>query len=142
MNELKAFTLRVYALIRHESNVLISHENYQGRSFVKFPGGGVQLGEGLVEALRRELEEEMGQELVNHDLLYCTESFQQSSFHPDQQVIAVYYLVEVNNAEKIKTGIEEGAKESFVWVNESDLHTDILTFESDKAALQKYLSAI
>ncbi|RZK13557.1 MAG: NUDIX hydrolase, partial [Flavobacterium sp.] len=49
------FNVRVYGvLINHDNQVLISDEQSGGRTFSKFPGGGLELGEGLIDALKRE----------------------------------------------------------------------------------------
>ena len=58
------FNVRVYGLLINESNeVLLSDEREYGMEFTKFPGGGVELGEGLIEALKREYMEECSAEI-------------------------------------------------------------------------------
>ena len=54
------FNLRVYGLLINELNqVLISDENRNGFAFTKFPGGGMEFGEGFKETLIREFQEEL-----------------------------------------------------------------------------------
>ena len=46
------FNLRVYALILNESNhILVSDECRFGHFFTKFPGGGIEANEGVLDAL-------------------------------------------------------------------------------------------
>jgi ADP-ribose pyrophosphatase YjhB (NUDIX family) len=59
------FNIRVYALIldRQEKNILISDERVAGLEFSKFPGGGLEFGEGVMDCIHREAIEELGQEI-------------------------------------------------------------------------------
>jgi ADP-ribose pyrophosphatase YjhB (NUDIX family) len=53
--------IRVSALLRWEGRILLCRHEKAGRGeYWLLPGGGVNGGESLVEALRRELEEEVG----------------------------------------------------------------------------------
>ena len=49
------FNIRVYGiLINDKKQVLVSDEFIRGSYYTKFPGGGLEYGEGLIEALKRE----------------------------------------------------------------------------------------
>ena len=53
------FNVRVYGLLINERNeILLSDEQEHGFRFVKFPGGGLECGEGLIDGLKREFMEE------------------------------------------------------------------------------------
>ena len=52
--------IRVSAILRREERVLLCRHEKAGREYWLLPGGGVQAGESLVTALRRELAEELG----------------------------------------------------------------------------------
>jgi 8-oxo-dGTP diphosphatase len=87
------FNVRVYGLLINDQNqILLSDEEEYGFKFCKFPGGGLEYGEGLIDALKREFIEEcnVDVEVVGH--FYTTDFFIQSAFN-DSQVISVYYIV-------------------------------------------------
>ena len=56
---LKRFNIRVYGLLLDQGRVLVSDEFIRGQRVTKFPGGGLELGEGTKDCLIRELREEM-----------------------------------------------------------------------------------
>lgn len=52
--------IRVSAILLRETGILLVRQEKPGREYWLLPGGGVNAGESLVDALRRELEEEVG----------------------------------------------------------------------------------
>lgn len=89
-------TLRVYGVLVHEGRVLVSDELIKGHRITKFPGGGLEFGEGPRDCLVREIREEIGVEALDVRHFYTTDFFQQSSFHATpMQVVSVYYTFRV-----------------------------------------------
>jgi len=140
MMNLQSFTIRVYGILMDSvKGILISDEQENGIRFTKFPGGGLELGEGVRDCLLREWKEELDQpiEIIHH--LYTTDFFQRSAFHPDKQVISIYYRVKaLGNAKvKISTAAFDFPKEldpaqSFRWIQWKDFSEDLMTFPIDK----------
>src|SRR6185312_7962200 len=87
------FNVRVYGiLINNDNQVLISDEQEYGFRFTKFPGGGLEPGEGLIDGLKREFVEEcnLNIEVISH--FYTTDFYVKSAFN-DSQISSVYYRV-------------------------------------------------
>jgi ADP-ribose pyrophosphatase YjhB (NUDIX family) len=133
------FNVRVYGLLINEHNeILVSDEQEYGMQFTKFPGGGLEYGEGLTDGLRREFVEECNAEIevINH--FYTTDFFVKSAFN-DSQIISVYYTVRNINALDLnfKTKVfdfdgEGDVLQAFRWIKLSELREDDFTFPIDK----------
>lgn len=100
------FNIRVYGiLINEKRQVLVSDEYIRGNYYTKFPGGGLEFGEGTRECLAREFKEEMGLSVVVGNHFYTTDFFQMSAFKTTDQIISIYYLVDP--LEEIKVPLKE-----------------------------------
>ncbi len=88
------FNIRVYGvLINEQKQVLLSDEYIRGNYYTKFPGGGLEVGEGTRDCLKREFKEEMNLNVEVGDHIYTTDFYQKSAFHPEHQIVSVYYYV-------------------------------------------------
>jgi len=86
------FTIRVYGLLVQNNSLLVVDELIAGKQITKFPGGGLEFGEGTRDCLRREMKEETGLEVIVEEHFYTTDFFQQSAFHlRPMQVVSIYY---------------------------------------------------
>ncbi|MDB5206181.1 MAG: hypothetical protein JWR72_1256 [Flavisolibacter sp.] len=86
--------LRVYGILINENNeLLVSDEYIRGSFFTKFPGGGLEYGEGTRDCLKREFMEEMNLKVEVGDHIYTTDFFQLSAFNANDQIISIYYFV-------------------------------------------------
>ncbi len=87
------FNIRVYGLlINEQKQVLVSDELIRGMYITKFPGGGLEFGEGTRDCLQREFMEEMNLKVTIGHHLYTTDYFQMSAFNPEHQIISIYYF--------------------------------------------------
>ena len=90
---LNMHTIRVYGILINEAQqVLVSDEKIRGDLFTKFPGGGLEFGEGTRDCLIREFIEEMNLKVSVGDHIYTTDFFQMSAFNPEHQIISIYYF--------------------------------------------------
>lgn len=138
--EIKSFNIRVYGIFINDLNkVLLADELRFGIRMTKFPGGGLQFGEGTIECLKRECMEEFGQEIEIIRHYYTTDFFQQSAFQADQQLISIYYLARFKGQERFHIAelpyeFEEITEEtiSFRYFPIEHLTEEELTFPVDR----------
>lgn len=147
MIDKERFTVRVYGIVINASgNVLLTDELRYGVKMTKFPGGGLQYGEGVVDCLKREFMEELGQEPHNLHHFYTTEFFQSTALiDPPKQLISIYYTAdilkpgEVPVASRIFDFEEKEGAQTFRWVSLSELHPNAVTYPIDKIVVQRLL---
>lgn len=133
------FNVRIYGLlINDQDEVLISDEQYNDARFSKFPGGGLEYGEGLIDGLKREFAEECNMEIEVLRHFYTTDFFVKSLF-VEGQLISVYYLAKsISPLNLIVKNIpfdfdgEEGVLQAFRWVKIAELKPEDVTFPVDK----------
>jgi ADP-ribose pyrophosphatase YjhB (NUDIX family) len=137
------FNLRVYGIaFNAKSEVLLTDEFRFGRRMTKFPGGGLEFGEGTLDCLKREFREEMKQEIKIIRHFYTTDYFQPTKLlKVPQQLISIYYLIELTDPDCLKTTNKrfdfadvEGAQ-SFRWVKPEDIEEEEMTFPIDRKVM-------
>lgn len=134
------FNIRVYALIINSNKeILLADEERFGERMTKFPGGGLQAGEGIHDCLMREALEEFRQPIVIDHHFYTTDFFQRALFHDNQQLISIYYLAHFREKEKFRLAKQrfdfqsrEGEIISFRYRTLSELKPEELSFPIDK----------
>jgi len=134
----KGFNIRVYGIWITGDKVLVNEELIRGQKVIKFPGGGLDWGEGTADCLKREWKEELGISIEIKEHFYTTDFFQQSAFD-DSQVISIYYLVTGTVPEIIVNYIEN---ERTFWMDIKDISADTFTLAIDKKVgelLQSYV---
>lgn len=136
---MKRYNIRVYAIICRDDKILVTDEFRMNMRMTKFPGGGHEWGEGLAETVQRECEEEIGQRPVRISHFYTTDFFIASAFRETDQLISIYYKVELPHPEKIPVAekpfgypVEEDGAQAFRWIALNDLGPDDFTFPIDK----------
>lgn len=122
------FNIRVYGLCIAQGKLLVNEELIRGKTITKFPGGGLNWGEGAIECLKREWMEELNAEITKFEHFYTTDFFQASAYD-NSQVISIYYLVQTTLPDVI-TNTE--ANERSYWMDLNDVNEHIFTLPIDK----------
>ncbi len=143
------FNVRVYGLlVNNADEILISDEQEYGIQFTKFPGGGLEFGEGLIDGLKREFVEECNVEVDVLSHYYTTDFFVKSAFN-ESQIISIYYLVKnvtpLNLMFKIAPFDFDGegdVLQAFRWIKLSELKETDFTFPTDQHVAKLLINSI
>lgn len=139
------FTIRVYGILMDENRrVLLSDEFIRGSYFTKFPGGGLEIGEGTRDCLRREFKEETGLDVTVGEHIYTTDYYQVSAFNTNDQIVSIYYYAHADDVSHLQTKTKPfdflpeqvaditAQSEVLRWIEWNDLNTNALNLPIDK----------
>jgi ADP-ribose pyrophosphatase YjhB (NUDIX family) len=141
------FNLRVYGvLINEKKQVLVSDEFIRGNYYTKFPGGGLEFGEGTRDCLQREFIEEMNLKIEVGAHIYTTDYFQLSAFNPNHQIISIYYFAKAQeeikaplrdkefdfDEQQLKVYNSSGETETFRFIDWDNFSDESVTLPIDK----------
>ncbi len=140
------FNVRVYGiLINPQGELLLSDEYDFSFPHTKFPGGGLEYGEGTRECLQREFKEECDLDVEVQDHFYTTDFFQKSAFN-NTQIISIYYIVKNLSELNFKTSTkrfdfvdDSNGQQSLRWIKLADLRSDELTLPIDRKVAELIL---
>ena len=133
------FNIRVYGFLVDEGKVLVTDEFRLDMYMTKFPGGGLQFGEGTVDCLKREFMEELATpiEVLSH--FYTTDFYQPTTLLPSSmQLFNVYYLVKAPKPYSFQITDKKNdipsidGAQSFRWIRIHELTKQEFTFPIDK----------
>ena len=135
-----SFNVRVYVTIVKEQKVFALFEEYAGEPLLKFPGGGLEFGESVIECIEREFDEELNLKIKNITHFYTQEDFLVSRFRDSEQLLTIYYLADI--VDETELLIRDACIEKAEWIsldaeeNPFPLPVDKIVFEKLK---QKFL---
>jgi 8-oxo-dGTP diphosphatase len=144
------FNVRVYGIYIHQDKyILLSDEKYGEFYFTKFPGGGLEFGEGTVDGLIREFKEELNWDIEVLQHFYTTDFFQESKFSKGNQVISIYYLVQPKHEINIPISEKVSILDATLFETEAarllpieELKTDVLDLPIDKHVVRLLLNSL
>lgn len=148
---MEKFNIRVYGILLNEQKqLLVSDEFIRGKYYTKFPGGGLEFGEGTRDCLKREFIEELNLKVEVLEHLYTTDFYQESAFRPGDQIISIYYQVKPLetiavrlsdvafdfDAEQMSRYEKNNEVETFRFIDWKNLSQETVTLPIDKVVVQ------
>lgn len=143
------FNIRVYGILLDENHrLLVSDEFIRGNYYTKLPGGGMEIGEGTRDCLKREFKEETGLEIEVGEHFYTTDFYQISAFNNKDQIVSIYYKVYTNDIGGLISSdipfnftasqIVDLTKEAevFRWVTWQELSKESVSLPIDKVVIE------
>ena len=136
------FNVRVYGLLVWSNKILVSDEWIKGIRLTKFPGGGLEFGEGLKDGLVREIAEEIGVKAHSLTHFYTTDFFVESAWRTGEQVISIYYSFKIDRPDGIPVittafeGVGEKNREAQRWLDLPTATQEDLTLPIDRHVLK------
>jgi 8-oxo-dGTP diphosphatase len=143
------FNIRVYGILKDSNNrVLVTDEFIRGNYFTKFPGGGLEFGEGTRECLKREFKEEANLDVEIGEHIYTTDFFQISAFNNIDQIVSIYYFASTKEPIRLHTKTRPfdfephqvaditGTCEVFRWIEWDEFTENTVSLPIDKVVVK------
>jgi ADP-ribose pyrophosphatase YjhB (NUDIX family) len=131
-------------MVNQKEEVLLSDEYQLDTKMTKFPGGGLQFGEGTIDCLKREALEEFGQEIEVLEHFYTLDYYQPSMFYKQCQLLSIYYKARFTGPLQFKISgrpfdFEEmkNGNISFRWKPLKEINPADMTLPVDKVVAEK-----
>lgn len=133
------FNVRIYGLLVHENRLLIIREPFAGMIIDKFPGGGLEYGEGTRDCLKREFKEELNLEIEVLEHIYTQDFFLASRFDEKEQILMIYYKVTAKDIAQLE--VLDPDIQALIWKDLNEVTTKDLSLPTDKLVLEMVLGA-
>ncbi len=128
--------VRVAGIVIQENSILLIQHIKNEKKYWLVPGGGVDWGESLEEALIREYKEETNLDIEVKDFLFFSEAI---SPDKNKHVINLYFLVKIkNDSETMKIGNETNLSD-LKYVSKEEIQ-NIKLYPNIKEQLMKILN--
>lgn len=114
----RRFNYRLAALLEHDEKILIHQAS--GFDYTYIPGGRVEIGESSEDAVRRELQEELGISTEVISVPYVVENFfkyEEEIFHE----VSLFFKVKTTDTDKLPKDGEERDNVIFYWRHPSNI---------------------
>lgn len=111
--------IRPAAIIIENNKLLLVKSLYGSETFYLLPGGGIELGETIEEALVRETLEETGKKIKLVKPVYLNEYINKKD--KSQRVVNIFFVSKIIGQDNRKITDDEGKIKSVDWIDLNDL---------------------
>lgn len=115
------FFLRVSALIFNKDETKVLLFNVEGRDFYMLPGGKIEELEESIDAIKREVKEELGWDNLEYSFLGVSEEFVSSKGYNNQQLNLIYKGIYKDETTPDNFKGLEGYWINFKWIDLKDI---------------------
>lgn len=115
------FLFRTSAIIFNKDMTKILLFNVQGRRFFMIPGGKVNQKEESIDAIKREIKEELGYTNIDFSFLAISEEFVLDKGFYNQQINIIYKGILMDEIKEIEFKGLEGDWINFQWIDVSNV---------------------
>lgn len=117
---------------------MVLHEPFRGELIYKFPGGGLEFGEGTRDCVSREFLEELNLKVVVQEHLYTQDFFVQNAFDSEEQILLIYYTASITASDLAKLQVNDPDIEEVLWIDVHQLDPTLFILDADKVAIEVY----
>lgn len=136
----KPFNVRVYGLTLHNHKILVLKEPFMGKIIQKFPGGGLEFGEGTRDCLKREFKEELNLDIIVGKHLYTQDFFMQSGLDLKEQILMIYYRVSIKDISQLRQTDPEIRE--IIWIDLDTFSKNDLSLPTDRLVTEMLLKEV
>ena len=125
----------VGALILNDKGEILLAKSVKWKDKYTVPGGHIELGESIKEALKREIKEEVGLDITPVKFLILQEAVYPEEFHKPKHFVFIDYLCK---AESSDVKLDNKEMQKYIWIKPEDsLKLNITSFA--RTLINKYL---
>ena len=115
------FTLRVSAIIYNKDQSKVLLFSVEGRTFYLLPGGKIHRLEESLDAIKREVKEELGWNNISYDFFGISEEFVTDKGCDNHQINIIYKCIYNDDIKEDEFKGIEGDWANYKWVSVKDI---------------------
>jgi nucleoside triphosphatase len=120
MQEVKRPNVTAGAMIQNGEGKFFLMQSPKWKNLYTIPGGHIEWGEKVEEALRREIKEETNLSIYDIKLLRIAEFIEDSDYNKNKHIVSLNFVARTDDKDEV-VKLEEKEGTSFVWMSEEEI---------------------